>query len=271
MASGPASNGATISLSITVAGEFRPASPARTRTEKIVLLVALLLAILLHATAIVGVLVEWPQFNRPEPPREIPVELVMEPPPPEPAVREPQPPPPQRLQSGDESGTAPARQQPTTAEAPIPAPTEKPALDSLPTMPSEFGDIPPPTPKPAAPKPLVAPTPPAIAKAPPSNNLTDGDGGGDPYLNAIKAKIMTFWYYPAVAGPLQLSGDANYEIVMARSGQVQAVRLLRSTGIGTLDDIGFTMIRRASPFAPVPDYFPDDPVRLVLSLHIGPK
>lgn len=273
MASGYASNGTPISLSITVAGEFRPASPERTRKETIALLLAVLFALLLHAAVILS-LVEWSGAERALPPPPIPVELIMEEPPapPSPPAREQAPPPippPARLQSGDDSGTAPGHQ-PTPAETPTPAPAEPSSADQ-PTAPADLGDIPPPTPKPPVPKAQTAPAPPATPKVPPSANPSLGEGGGDAYLNSIRDRILSFRYYPAVAGPLQLSGTAIYEITLERSGQVDAVRLLRSTGVGTLDDIGFTMIRRAAPFAAVPPYIPGDPIRMVLQLNIGPK
>jgi outer membrane biosynthesis protein TonB len=120
----------------------------------------------------------------------------------------------------------------------------------------------------------MAATPsPQPPKAPPSPNPTIGGGGGDAYLNAMRNRILSFRFYPAVAGPLQLSGIAKYEISIDRdSGQVTGIRLEQSAGAGTLDDIGFTMIRRAAPFGPVPGYFPGgNPIRLTLTLNIGPN
>ena len=278
MVSGSASSGRkndlTISLSISTAGEFRPASLAPSGREVRVLLVALLAAVLLHVSAILSVLVEWPDFfDQPIERRDIPVELVFEPPP---KSEEPKEAPPQdQRESGGDPNLAqgrPAEAAPEPAAPPVPAPA-KPFEPSsplpVPAPSGQMADVAPPQRKPeppAVPAPVKqAETPPApskpvpadqTAKAPPprapSRLRMIGQGGGDAYLNQIKNLIDAQRSYPDIANPMRLSGVAIFEIRLNRDGRIESLVLRRSTGAGPLDEEGRKIVQRAAPFPPVP-------------------
>jgi TonB family protein len=276
MVSGPASSGSkndlTISLSVPIAGDFRPVSATSTGRETRILLIALLAAILLHASAIFSVLVEWPDFGRAIERRDIPVELVFEPPP---QIEEPRdiPPPPERESGGDPNlaqgrpaDVAPA---PTAPPKPSPAkPAEAPSPLPEPAPTDRLADFAPPLKKPEPPSPPAPPkqteaaaaapqpAPPAqTAKAPPrqpSRLSVIGQGGGDVYLNQLHDMIEKQRSYPDIANPMRLSGVAIFEIRLSRDGQIANLILLRSTGAGPLDQEAGRIVRRAAPFPPVP-------------------
>ena len=275
MASGPASSGSkndlTLSLSISTAGDSRPVSVVPAAREARLVLIALLAAILLHASAILSVLIEWPDTGQPIERRDIPVDLIFDTPA---KVAEPQESPRSiERESGGDPGLAPGRpadaasapatppeaSAATSAEAPspLPAPAEnltaefapplkKPAPPALPTPPKQ-AEAPPAPPQPAPPAPAAKSVP-----RPPSRLTMMGQGGGDVYLNQIRDMIEKQRSYPDIANPMALSGIAVFEIRLNRDGQIVSLILVRSTGAGPLDEEGRRIVRRAGPFPPVP-------------------
>ncbi len=301
MASGPANsdstNDLTISLSISTSGEFRPASAMSAWNETRVLVIALLAALFLHASAILSVLVEWPDTGRAIDPREIPVELVFEPPPKADPSRETPPPPMDERESGDDPNLArgrPAEIAPEAAAPPESAaaqPTRAPSPLTEPEPANVIAEFAPPLKKPTPPAPPVPPKPVEVQPAPqqptppgqttqaptprePSRLRLVGQGGGDVYLNQIKQMIEQQRSYPDIGNPMRLSGVAIFDILLNRDGQIVSLFLRRSTGAGPLDEEGRKIVRRAGPFPPVP---PDirsnvqgDLVGLSLDLPIHP-
>ncbi len=210
------------------------------------------------------------------------VELVQEeeqPKPPTAEEKKPEPPPtpPQFRQSGGDPdkapGAAPKADKPAQAKAidesePFPAPS--PELKPDPTLPPEnkaepkAKKAPPPT---KAPQEQAA----APARTPVVLNGLTGEGGGDRYFNEIRDEILAKRVYPDVARALQLKGEARYEMDIDRAGKLLQVRMVRSTGVGTLDQSGIDAIIKAAPFPPVPDDIPGEPVRLFLDFYLGPE
>ena len=207
-------------------------------------------AIALHAGLVAMVTLEWPQDSAEPQERAFAIELAPEEPGPVPPADEPPAeaaePQPVRQSGGDPDLTAGAPE-PSSAQlaavAPTPTPSRKPVL------------------------PERAAVPPGERAAP---RAPEGQGGGDRYLNLIRDRILSKRDYPAVANPLQLSGVALFELVLDRTGSLLSLRLVRTSGVGTLDDVGSDMIRRAAPFPPVPDYIAGQQVRLSLTLALGP-
>lgn len=277
MVSGPASSGRTaISLVSTVYGNARPAPPIRADRNAPSLLLTLIAAILLHTVVISAFLVKVPDTSPPVQPPEIAVELVNEVPSPVKEEQEIPKPPPQKLrESGGDPELAPgrvpqserveatpsdSRQQAAEPTAPLPAqPRSDPALALEP--PSRK-----PAPKTAAAPPAKTPAPSAI-----TSRQTGGEGGGDRYLNQVRDEIEEQRVYPAIAGPMQLSGYASFELVINRRGDLLRLRLVKSSGIGPLDQEGVGMIQRAAPFPPVPADMPGEFLRLDLVMYLGPK
>jgi len=294
MASGSASNRQASDLalgpSVADTGGFRSYSVMRARQENRVLLVGLLLAILLHAIAILSVLIEWPDSGRLIEPREIPVDLIFEEPPKAEEEQPPVPPPPLReRESGDDSSLAPGQAaevapQPTAPE-PAPAPSTEaatPAPEPLDEGKTGEFDVPlrkpTPPPPPLPPKPAetppaprtAAPSAPTLQQRQPSRLSIMGQGGGDSYLNRLRDLIEKQRSYPVIGNPMHLTGTAIYELRINRAGQIVSIVLLRSSGAGTLDEEGYKMVRRAAPFPPVPTDIPGTVLPLRLNLPIYP-
>jgi protein TonB len=302
MVSGSASNGRrdparshdrdlAIGYSSVAVFDFRPAALASYGREGRILAFALLLAILLHASAIVSILFEWPGIADRPVPREIPVDLVLEMPQAVEEVKEAPPPPVFERESGGDPNLAQGR---VADIGPKQAPPESSAARpeasasalSEPLLESLTAEFAPPQRKPAPPAPPVPPKPveaPAVApqqappaqtakseQRPPSRLSLIGQGGGDTYLNQIRDMIEKQRSYPEVGNPMQLSGTAIYELRLNRNGEIVSVILLRSTGAGPLDLEGQRIVRRAGPFPPVPANIAGDPVSLRLDLPIHP-
>lgn len=250
--------------------------------------VATAAAILVHAAAIALVLVKFPIARNPVETAAIDVEVVREAAPKPKAEPEPPPPPAAEAQperprvSGGESDLTPgkppevalplkpapaqrpARPAPKKKPAPVPAPalSEAPSPDSIPA---------PAAPSPAA-KPALIPAP-SLHPPPPkwwNTGPNPGEGGGDPYLNAVRDGILSRFLYPPEARDLGLSGTAQYQITLDRQGNLIGLQLIQSAGSSVLDAAGLDTIRRAAPFGPVPPDVIGDRVGLIFTLHIAP-
>jgi len=94
-----------------------------------------------------------------------------------------------------------------------------------------------------------------------------GEGGGDPYLDAMLDQIVSHLTYPPEAGGA--SGVAIYGLAVARSGRLVSLTLLRSSGIRALDFAAEDAIRSSAPFRPLPpDY--EDPVPITATIPVRP-
>lgn len=277
MVSGSASNGrSAIGLVSTVYGNARPAPPIRADRNAPSLLLTLIAAILLHAFVISAFLVDVPDSGQPIEPPAINVELVKEEPPPAKEEGEvPEPPPQKFRESGGDPELAPGRVPRVERIEPTPTDSQQQAVEPMAPPPAQPRSDPAlalerPSRKPA-PKADAAPP----AKTPAQSALTSrqavGEGGGDRYLNQIRDEIEEQRVYPEIAGPMQLSGYASFELVINRRGDLLRLRLVKSSGVGPLDQEGVGMIQRAAPFPPVPADMPGEFLRLDLVMYLGPK
>jgi periplasmic protein TonB len=218
------------------------------------LAVATLAAIALHALMIVGALEHWPDRSSPIEP-EIFAELIVEPPVPA-AEAEPQPeleaaaPATEEFrQSGGDPDLAPGGATPEPdVQASTPPEPVRDAAEGPPLAPAQQQ-----SPERAAARSEVL-------------GHDDGKGGGDRYLNEIRDIVLKQRNYP-----LQLSGTAFYELLIDRAGSLLGAKLVRTSGIGVVDDVGMGMIRRAAPFPPVPDYMGGERIVVSLRLYLGPQ
>lgn len=115
----------------------------------------------------------------------------------------------------------------------------------------------PPTPaKPAAP-------PPSAPSAPSSAARSGGAGGGgvsqtagsaaaSAYRAKVAAQLKRKRFYPNAARRDRLTGSATVSFTLNASGKVTAVRVVRSSGKKILDEAAIEMVRRASPYPPIP-------------------
>ncbi len=72
------------------------------------------------------------------------------------------------------------------------------------------------------------------------------------YFASIKRKIELVWQYPYEAAAAGIQGELTVDFVIARSGKVDSVELIRSSGSKILDDEAIRSIRVAAPFDPIP-------------------
>jgi protein TonB len=75
------------------------------------------------------------------------------------------------------------------------------------------------------------------------------------YFASIKRKIELVWQYPYEAAAAGIEGELQVDFVIARSGRLESVTLIRGSGYKILDDEAMRSIRMAAPFDPIPaDY-----------------
>jgi len=72
------------------------------------------------------------------------------------------------------------------------------------------------------------------------------------YFASIKRKIELVWQYPYEAAVAGIQGELTLDFVIARSGIVNSIELVRSSGSKVLDDEAIRSIRKAAPFDPIP-------------------
>lgn len=140
----------------------------------------------------------------------------------------------------------------------------------------------PPTAKPAR----QAPAPPSkeqtVAKKAterrPTNQAT-GVGqrietGGNPaarqgYYAQVMAQIARHKRYPRSARREGVTGVATVTFVIAADGSLQSQLLKRSSGDQRLDQEALEMLKRASPFPPIPKDIGDGPLKLTLPIEFS--
>ncbi len=72
------------------------------------------------------------------------------------------------------------------------------------------------------------------------------------YFASIKRKIELVWQYPYEAAVAGIQGELVLDFVIARSGKVDSIELVRGSGSKILDDEAIRSIRTAAPFDPIP-------------------
>ena len=75
------------------------------------------------------------------------------------------------------------------------------------------------------------------------------------YFASIKRKIELVWQYPYEAAAAGIQGELTLDFVIARSGRVDSIALVLSSGSKILDDEAIRSIRKAAPFDPIPEQY----------------
>jgi TonB family protein len=185
------------------------------------------------------------------------------------------------------SSPRPAEPARAAERAPEPAPrvpaARAPATASGASAPESEPDSRPAASAPAAPRPeggerQVASVPPGGPPAPDTRALLRRGGGGsggrggiegDPialdskdarfsdYLEQVRRRIKERWGYPCAKDPTTkecqyLSAQLVVHFGILKSGQLQFVEVVRSSGYAIYDDYAVNAIRLASPYPPVP-------------------
>jgi len=87
------------------------------------------------------------------------------------------------------------------------------------------------------------------------------------YFNKIKHSIELQWEYPEVALRYGLQGRLSLEFAIASNGQLERLRILRSSGSQVLDDEALRAIKAASPFPPIPPWIKSNPLSISASME----
>ncbi len=73
-----------------------------------------------------------------------------------------------------------------------------------------------------------------------------------PYYEQMRRQIDTNWNYPLIALDRGLQGKAVIEFTINKDGQVESVRVVRSSGSPILDQEAVRAIMAAAPYKPIP-------------------
>jgi len=87
------------------------------------------------------------------------------------------------------------------------------------------------------------------------------------YFNRIKLAIEQNWEYPELALRYGLQGRLSLEFAVGANGQVEQLRITRSSGSQLLDDEALRAIRAAAPFPPIPSWIKGGPVTISASME----
>ncbi len=87
------------------------------------------------------------------------------------------------------------------------------------------------------------------------------------YFNKIKLSIESQWEYPEVALRYGLQGKLLLEFTIAGNGQLEQLRLVRSSGSQVLDEEAMRAIKAAAPFPPIPSWIKPNPLSLSASME----
>jgi len=111
-------------------------------------------------------------------------------------------------------------------------------------------------PRPAAPSSAASPAArgPSKAKAGAGGKAgnVQGKASLSTYQSRLVAHLRRFRAYPSAARNKRIEGVARVSITIERSGRVTAASLVGSAGHSVLDRAAIAMVRRASPFPPIP-------------------
>lgn len=75
------------------------------------------------------------------------------------------------------------------------------------------------------------------------------------YMTGLRKAIELVWTYPSEAAQRGMQGEVVLEFVIAKSGEVSRIKVIRSSGYKILDDNIVKTLKLSSPFSPLPDSF----------------
>ncbi|MGZ8495403.1 MAG: TonB family protein [Candidatus Binatia bacterium] len=87
------------------------------------------------------------------------------------------------------------------------------------------------------------------------------------YFNRIKQAINQKWEYPELAKRYGLQGTLFLEFAIGANGQLEHLRLVRSSGSQLLDDEALRAITAAAPFAPSPSWIKNNPLPISATME----
>ena len=87
------------------------------------------------------------------------------------------------------------------------------------------------------------------------------------YFNKVKQLIESQWEYPELALRYGLQGTLALEFMIGSSGQLERLRLIRSSGSQVLDEEALRAIKAAAPFPPIPPWIKPNPLLISASME----
>jgi protein TonB len=87
------------------------------------------------------------------------------------------------------------------------------------------------------------------------------------YVTRIRQSIEVEWQYPEVAKRYGLQGKLALEFTILGNGQLQGLRLTRSSGSALLDEEGLRAIKAAAPFPPIPPWIKPNPLPISATME----
>ena len=86
------------------------------------------------------------------------------------------------------------------------------------------------------------------------------------YYNLILSKLKRLQKYPAMAQRRQVQGVAKLTFVLNKNGKLASYKLIQSTGSKLLDREVEALIKRATPFPPIPNSFGNGKLELTVPI-----
>jgi protein TonB len=87
------------------------------------------------------------------------------------------------------------------------------------------------------------------------------------YVTRVRQSIEVEWQYPEVAKRYGLQGKLALEFTILGNGQLQGLRLIRSSGSALLDEEGLRAIQAAAPFPPIPPWIKPNPLPISATME----
>jgi len=87
------------------------------------------------------------------------------------------------------------------------------------------------------------------------------------YFNRIKQAIEQNWQYPELALRYGLQGRLSLEFAVGSSGELEQLRIVRSSGSQLLDDEALRAIKSAAPFPPIPTWIRGNPLVISVTME----
>ena len=87
------------------------------------------------------------------------------------------------------------------------------------------------------------------------------------YFTKIQQLIEANWEYPELALRYGLQGRLSLEFTIGGNGQLERLRVIRSSGSQLLDDEAIRAIRAAAPFPPIPPWIKPNPLSVSAAME----
>jgi TonB family protein len=87
------------------------------------------------------------------------------------------------------------------------------------------------------------------------------------YFTRIKQLIESQWEYPELALRYGLQGRLALEFTIGANGQLERLRVLRSSGSQLLDEEALRAIKAAAPFPPIPPWIKPNPLSISAAME----